>query len=73
MADQAIETLCDLASTALGKYHAPGSRREALVVHSEIMKTIRERTLGKISEAEATKRAGDLRRKLSAIHGKGAT
>lgn len=69
MAGKAIENLCDLASSAIGKHHAPGSSREVAQIHSEIMATIRDRVLGKVTEAEAAKRAGTLGRKLSKLRG----
>lgn len=70
MKGKAIEALCDLASAAVGKHHAKGSSREVAQLHSDIMRTIRERVLGKLSEAEAAKLAGALQRKLSK-HGGG--
>lgn len=62
---KALDALCDLASTAIGKHAARGSSHEVAQLHSELMRTIRELGQKRITEAEAVKRAKSIRRRLS--------
>jgi plasmid stabilization system protein ParE len=61
---EAIDALCDLASTCAGVLH---SEPRAGSVHSKIIKTIREHATGKLSAAQAARLARKWRGELDQI------
>lgn len=65
MKTPAIDSLCDLASSAHGKSYGKDSNRAVWNVHSDIMRTIRALGRGEISDKAAAGRVRKLQAALS--------